>query len=174
MWQELVLFTKTCVHSWYPAELFLEWEVFQPKVAEKIQNSYVHWLFFQKLCHLWDTMEKYGTAIETTDENMAHALCRLDNWSKITNTKLYNNQCIAQVFNLFIHFTSALHDSGFLLAHLQRQVYNFGVVQVFWVWYQRPGADTIPRRLDPHWNCTPASEDGLKESPNHVRWKESW
>jgi hypothetical protein len=63
-------------------------------------------------------------------------------------------------------FTSALHVSGFLLAHLQRQVYNFGVVQDSWY---VSGADTIPRRLEPRRNCTPASEDGLKESPKHVR-----
>jgi hypothetical protein len=36
--------------------------------------------------------------------------------------KLYDDQRNAQVFNLF---TSALHVSGFLLAHLQRQVYKF-------------------------------------------------
>jgi hypothetical protein len=39
--------------------------------------------------------------------------------------QLYNDQRSAQVFNLF---TSALHVSGFLSAHLQRQVYNFGDV----------------------------------------------
>jgi hypothetical protein len=42
--------------------------------------------------------------------------------------KLYNDQLHAQVFNfIFIClFTSALHVSGFILAHLQREVYNFG------------------------------------------------
>jgi hypothetical protein len=35
--------------------------------------------------------------------------------------KLYNDQGNAQVFNLFI---SALHVSGFLLTHLQRQMYK--------------------------------------------------
>jgi hypothetical protein len=40
-------------------------------------------------------------------------------------TKFYNDQRNAQVFNIY-QFTSALHVSGFLLAHLQRQVYNFG------------------------------------------------
>jgi hypothetical protein len=38
--------------------------------------------------------------------------------------KLYNDQRNAQVFHLF---TSALHVSGFLVAHFQRQVYNFGI-----------------------------------------------
>jgi hypothetical protein len=37
--------------------------------------------------------------------------------------KLYNDQRNAQVFNLFV---SALHVLGFLLAHLQKQVYNLG------------------------------------------------
>jgi hypothetical protein len=39
--------------------------------------------------------------------------------------KLYNEQCNAQVFNLFSIY-SALHILNFLLAHLQRQVYDFG------------------------------------------------
>jgi hypothetical protein len=37
--------------------------------------------------------------------------------------KLYNDQLNAQVLIYFIYlFTSALHVSGFLLAHLHRQV----------------------------------------------------
>jgi hypothetical protein len=40
--------------------------------------------------------------------------------------KLYNNQRNAQVLNFFYLLTYALHVSGFLSAHLQRQVYNFG------------------------------------------------
>jgi hypothetical protein len=40
--------------------------------------------------------------------------------------KLYNDQRNAQVFNFISLFPSASHVSGFLLAHLQRQVYNFG------------------------------------------------
>jgi hypothetical protein len=68
-------------------------------------------------------------------------------------------------------FTSALHVLGFLLAHLHRQVYNFGVVQVSWVWCQRQDTDTIPRRFETRRSCTPAFEDGLKESPKHVSQK---
>jgi hypothetical protein len=40
--------------------------------------------------------------------------------------KLCNDQRNAQVFNFIYLFTSVLHVSGFLLAHLQRQMYNFG------------------------------------------------
>jgi hypothetical protein len=40
--------------------------------------------------------------------------------------KLDNYQRNAQVFDLFSNFTPTLHVWAFLLAHLQRQVYNFG------------------------------------------------
>jgi hypothetical protein len=39
--------------------------------------------------------------------------------------KLYHDQRNAQVF-VYLSIYSTLHVSGFLLAHLQRQVYNFG------------------------------------------------
>jgi hypothetical protein len=42
---------------------------------------------------------------------------------------VYHDQRNAQVFYLFINFTSALHVSGFLFEHRQRQVYNFGMVK---------------------------------------------
>jgi hypothetical protein len=35
----------------------------------------------------------------------------------------------------------------------------------------QPGADTIPGILEPLPKFTPASEDGVKESPKHVRQK---
>jgi hypothetical protein len=34
-----------------------------------------------------------------------------------------------------------------------------------------PGTNTIPSRLETRRSCTPASEDGLKEIPKHVRQK---
>jgi hypothetical protein len=39
MWQEYsVIDTKTNVHLWYFAELFLEWEMFYTKIVEKIKT----------------------------------------------------------------------------------------------------------------------------------------
>ena len=39
-------------------------------------------------------MEKYGTAREATDDDLVHALCRLDNGSKNTNTRrIFNSYC---------------------------------------------------------------------------------
>jgi hypothetical protein len=40
--------------------------------------------------------------------------------------KLYNDQRNAQVFKFIYLLTSALHVSGFLLAHPHRQVFKFG------------------------------------------------
>jgi hypothetical protein len=52
--------------------------------------------------------------------------------------KLYNDQRNAQVLKFIYQFTSALHVSGFLLVHLQRQVYNFGVVRTLLGQYPLP------------------------------------
>jgi hypothetical protein len=68
------------VHLWYLAELFLEWEMFQMKVAEKIKTHILYsTAFSRKSCNLWDNVEKYGTDGQATDDNMARAHCMLDN-----------------------------------------------------------------------------------------------
>jgi hypothetical protein len=54
--------------------------------------------------------------------------------------KLCNDQSNAQVFNLFI---SALHVSGFILAYLQRQLYNLGSGSSLL------GMVSAPRKLEP-------------------------
>jgi hypothetical protein len=76
-------------------------------------------------------------------------------------------------FFLFIYlFTSALKVSGFLLAHLQGQVYNFGSGSSLLVMVSMPRALTpYPGDLNHCRSCTPAPEDGLKESTKHVRQK---
>ena len=55
---------------------FLEWEMFQTKVVEKMKTHYAQQLFFQKWCHLWDNVEKYGAARQATHDNVV--LCRKD------------------------------------------------------------------------------------------------
>jgi hypothetical protein len=66
---------KTFSHLWqYLAEFFLEWELFQIKVVEKIK---IHILcpitFFspRKSRRLSDNVEKYGVAREQASHNMA-------------------------------------------------------------------------------------------------------
>ena len=43
----------------YTAELFLEWEMFQTEVAEKIKTQFASLknFFLKKSCHLWDNVE---------------------------------------------------------------------------------------------------------------------
>ena len=71
---------KTNIHfPSYVGEFFLEWEMFQIKVVEKIKTHILCSVsIFQKSCHLWDNVEKYGRAKQATDDNTEHALCMLD------------------------------------------------------------------------------------------------
>ena len=77
-WQ--VLYMKTNIHFWsYLAHFFLEWEIFQTKVVEKIKTHILCSVtFFRKSYRLWDNVEKYCTAGQATDGNMAHAHCMMD------------------------------------------------------------------------------------------------
>jgi len=53
--------------------------MFQIKVVEKIKTHILcSETFFRKLCSLWDNVEIYCRARQTTDDNMAHAHCTLD------------------------------------------------------------------------------------------------
>jgi hypothetical protein len=63
---------KTCAYLWqYLVEFFLEWEMFQTKVVEKIKTHILYSITFsQKSCRLWDNVEKYGTARQATDDNI--------------------------------------------------------------------------------------------------------
>ena len=69
----------TNIHFWsYLAQFFLEWEMFQTKVAEKIKTHILCSVtFFRKSCRVWDNVEKYCRAWQATDDNMAHAHCTL-------------------------------------------------------------------------------------------------
>ena len=72
---------KTRINFWsYLAQFFLEREMFQTKVVEKIKTHFVFNNFFfpRKSCRLWDNVEKFCTAGQATDESMAHAYDMLD------------------------------------------------------------------------------------------------
>jgi len=73
---------KTDVHFLsYLNRFFLEREMFQKKVVEKIIThiSGSARLFFFKLCLLWGNVERYCRAGQATDDNMAHAHYMLHN-----------------------------------------------------------------------------------------------
>jgi hypothetical protein len=59
------------LHLWYPAEFFLEQEMFQTKLAEKIKTHLMFYNFLGgKSLHLGDDVEKYGRARHPTDDNI--------------------------------------------------------------------------------------------------------
>jgi hypothetical protein len=70
---------KTNIHLWsHLAQFFLEWEMFQTKAVEQMKTHFMFNNFFpRKSCRLWDNVEKYGTDGRATDDNTAHAHCRL-------------------------------------------------------------------------------------------------
>jgi hypothetical protein len=61
---------KPFTHLWqYLAEFFLEWEMLQTKVVEKMKTHiFCSIIVFRKLCHLWDNVENYGGARGTTND----------------------------------------------------------------------------------------------------------
>jgi len=71
---------KTYIYLWSCLTYsFLEWELLQTKTVEKIKTHVLRSItFFRKSRYLWDNAEKFGTAGEGTDDNMAHVHCMLD------------------------------------------------------------------------------------------------
>jgi hypothetical protein len=58
---------------------YVEWEMFQAKVVEKIITHFMFSkTFFRKSCHLWDNMLKSCTAGQATHDIMTRAHCMLD------------------------------------------------------------------------------------------------
>jgi len=61
-----------------PSHFFWEWEMFHTEVVEKIKTRILCSItLFQKACHIWDNVEKYCRAGQTTGDNMAYAHCML-------------------------------------------------------------------------------------------------
>ena len=71
---------KTNIQFWlYLANFFLEREIFQTNVVEKIKRRILYSVtFLRKSWYVWDYVEKYCRAGQATDDNMAHAHCMLD------------------------------------------------------------------------------------------------
>ena len=55
----------------YLDELFLQWEMFQTKIVEKIKTHILCSVtFFPKIVPLWDNAEKYGRTRKATEDNI--------------------------------------------------------------------------------------------------------
>jgi cell division protein FtsB len=52
--------------------------MFQTKFAEQIKTQYMYF-FPRKWCRLWANVEKYGTAVQATDENKVRRM-RFASW----------------------------------------------------------------------------------------------
>ena len=63
---------KTNIHFWsHLAQFFLEWEMFQTKVVEKIKTRILcSMTFSENLARLWDNVEKCGRAGQDTDDTV--------------------------------------------------------------------------------------------------------
>ena len=113
IWQEQqVLDMKTNKHFWsYLTHFFLEWEMFQIKLVEKMK---IHILcsitFFWKLCLLYDNVGEYYTAWQVTDDNIIwcmHWACLITN---ATDTHLEYVTLTAFPWQQWLHeCTSVLH-----------------------------------------------------------------
>jgi hypothetical protein len=63
-------YTKTYVYLWYLSQLFLEWEMFQTKLVDKIKTHILCSItFLRQSCRLSDNVEKHGWAGQATDDN---------------------------------------------------------------------------------------------------------
>jgi hypothetical protein len=73
--------TNMHIHVWsYLTHFFIEREMFQTRVVEKIK-THIFMLsnFFWQSCGLCDYEEKHGTAEPATDNIVAHEHCMQDN-----------------------------------------------------------------------------------------------
>ena len=60
----------TYANLWYLAKFFLEWEMLQTKVVERIKTHIACSYPPRKSCRLWHNVEKYGRAGQPTDNNI--------------------------------------------------------------------------------------------------------
>jgi hypothetical protein len=75
----MVLYVKTNIHIWYLVQFFFELELYETKIVKKIETYILFSVaYFRKSCLLWNIVEKYRTAGQATDDNMAHAYGILD------------------------------------------------------------------------------------------------
>ena len=86
---------KTATHFWkYLAQFFLEWEMFQIKVVEKIKTHILCSVtYFPKKRAVYKIMCKYMIEPYRTHNKMAHALCMLDNKGYKHTLRIRNTYC---------------------------------------------------------------------------------
>jgi hypothetical protein len=92
VWLKSVRITGTshedlCTFMIMSPDFFLEWEMFQTKVVEKIKTHILCSItFFRKSCHLWGNVEKFYRARQATDDNVTQCVCFACWITKATHT----------------------------------------------------------------------------------------
>jgi hypothetical protein len=115
---------KTDVHL-YLVEFFLEWEMLQTKVVQKIKT---HTLYSTTLplksFHFWDNMEKYGRVRQPTEENTIRRM-RTACWIT-TTTDTYSEYVIFIDFPIqkWLRERASMLRYSTLLVSLQLHVYQ--------------------------------------------------
>jgi len=68
---------KTNLHFWpYLAYVFLDWEMIQTKVVEKIKTHILYpIMFFSKIVPLWNNVETFCRPGQATDDNIIECMC---------------------------------------------------------------------------------------------------
>jgi hypothetical protein len=107
---------RTYVHLWsYLAELFLEWEMFETRVVQKIKTHILcfQWFLFFENRSVYEMQKKYCLARQATDDNMAHA-----GWGQRHALKLCNTYCFSTAkivtrkplnVMLYVHYLSSFN-----------------------------------------------------------------
>jgi hypothetical protein len=149
---------KTITHFCsYVAQFFLQWELFQTKVVDKIKT----YIFFQKLyfesrTFYEITWKKYRTAGQATEGNITWRTCIACWMPKVTNTLIMRNTyCFSTAKRL--HECASLLRYTYLACHVQLYLQHFSVgtnyrvlvrlhspINIYYHTYGVPGAKRQP------------------------------
>ena len=127
----------------YLTEFFLEWEIRQKNVVQKIKTCalVLDNFFPRKSCHLWNNVEKYGRGGQATDDNIMWRM-RFARWITKANDTLviYNiafprqqwfreRTLIVCTLPVFVYFIAAL---VFLLSHVRHYLWIIVLNYLIW------------------------------------------
>jgi hypothetical protein len=117
---------RTNIHFWlYLTKFFLEWEMFQIEALEKTTTHIcmcTNFFFFRKQYSLYEIIWKYCTAVQATDDNLAHPYCMLD-------TEGY--KCTLKIINTFCFSTATMVAQTRLIVNVIRTLfvlYSFVII----------------------------------------------
>jgi len=133
----------------YLSHFVLDWGIFQTKSCRENQITYFTFynFLFRKSCSLWDNVKYYSRVGQTTDDNMTHVHCMLNNWSwrhtlrrritaKMVAQKRFDVTLYLNCLSCFFFFTVPLLN----LHLLYPETHNFALsvkapkkVQMFWI-----------------------------------------